>query len=290
MIREIQRELPHHVKTWIDERELLLGDNLQNSIRSAITNESDFVVIFIGPEAVRSEWVKKELEWALEHERTINRIFVLPVLLDKESWRQLPAEFQERRYLPCADFSESAIKDFSGRLANELFALVAAVPIRSVSQSFILEQEDMIKRRELVRKIASRITDELDQPTDKTRLTRERLELIVSSLEPIRKVELLCLFELQFGKFKDLLLETDIVKAHLLRIEIIVGYGDNLRKWTHMLDWASKPFRSLQEDYGLGDNRYEVRDVFLKAIDKLSESEKKELFSSIEIIRCSFDR
>lgn len=290
MIREIQRELPHHVKTWIDERELLLGDHLNDSIKSAITRESDFVVIFIGPEAVRSKWVKIELEWALEHERAIKRIFVLPVLLDRKSWKHLPAEFQKRRYLPCTDFSESAIKNFSERLANELFALVTASPFHSAPQNFILEKEDSIKRRELVKRIASRVADNQEKSTDQTRLTRERLELIVSSLEPIRKVELLCLFELQFGKYKDLLLTTDLVKAHLLRIEVVVGQEEHLRKWTHIIDWTSGPFNSLQVDWGLGNKTYEVRDVFLKAIGKLSNSEKKELFSSIEIMRCSFER
>ena len=283
-IREIQRELSPNIKPWIDERELLFGGNINSSIKSAITQKSDFVVIFIGPEAVDSEWVQRELKWALRHENTIKRIFVVPVLLDEESWKRLPAKLQGKKYLLCTDFTESAIKDFTRRLENALLEL------RVEPRSFTQEEEYAIKRREVVKGIAKQITDDQEHATDQTRLTRDRLKQIVSSLESIRKVELLCLFELQFGKAKDELLKADIVKAHLLKVEVVFGNEENLGRWTRVIDWTSSPFHSLQVEWGLGDKKYEVRDVFLKAIGELSESERKELFSGIEITRCSFER
>lgn len=282
LLREIMRNLPSEVRAWIDEKELRMGQRLNASIRNAIATEMDFVVIFVGPEAVRSKWVRRELEWALIREVELDRVFVLPVILDRSSWAQLPRKFQDRRYLLCADFTEVGISDFSKRLADELFSLVSTL---SMLPRQALEREDRARLRERVRKIAARVADNQQKATGNTRLTKERLELIVSPLDSIRKVELLTIYELQFGKFRTLFLNEDIVKAHWLRIEVTLVGG---RKWIHEIDWSSRPFYYLQEEWGLGDQKYEVRDVFLKGIAKLSEPQRSELFSGIEISNCSF--
>jgi hypothetical protein len=288
LIREIQRNLPHYVKTWIDEREIPLGESLSNYIKNTIITATDFVVIFIGPEAVRSEWVRLELEWALEHERHIKRLFVLPVLLDKSSWGQLPEEFQDRRYLPCTDLSESGVRDFSKRLADELFALVSTFPIPgNIQSSFALEQEDIIRRRQTVKQIACRITDDQENATDENRLTKELLFLIVSSLETIRQVELLCLYELLHGKFKGKSFSPDMDHANQLKIEVMLRPG---KMWMHIVDWSLRPFWELQREYGLGDERKIVRDVFLIKISELKREERSLLFSEINIMKCTFDR
>ena len=39
------------------------------SIRNAIQEEADFVIIFLGREAMTPEWVRREFEWALEREK-----------------------------------------------------------------------------------------------------------------------------------------------------------------------------------------------------------------------------
>jgi hypothetical protein len=39
------------------------------SIRNAIQDEADFVIIFLSREAMKPEWVRGELEWALEREK-----------------------------------------------------------------------------------------------------------------------------------------------------------------------------------------------------------------------------
>jgi len=41
---------------------------------------ADFVIIFLGREAMTSEWVRRECEWALERKKQIGRVFFLPVL------------------------------------------------------------------------------------------------------------------------------------------------------------------------------------------------------------------
>jgi len=71
LVREIRGNLPSYVKTWIDDSDLLVGEELRVSIKSAITMEAEYVVIFLGKEAVRSTWVQQELAWALEHEANL---------------------------------------------------------------------------------------------------------------------------------------------------------------------------------------------------------------------------
>lgn len=102
---------------------MLFGDEIENSLRKAIRLDADFLVIFVGREAIQSKWVKKELKWAREHEQRIGRTFVLPVVFDSDVWDQVePKEFQNRKYLECTDFTSSGVKAFSEKLKDELFA------------------------------------------------------------------------------------------------------------------------------------------------------------------------
>ena len=123
LIREIRSRLPRHLQPWVDEENLLIGDDLGVSIEKAIRDESDFVVIFIGMEAVASGWVKRELCWALDHEKALGRTFVFPVVLDVGAWSAIePASFRKRKYLECTDFSEAGVQAFAQQFNDELFA------------------------------------------------------------------------------------------------------------------------------------------------------------------------
>jgi hypothetical protein len=124
LIREIRRQMPEYLNTWLDEQHLLVGQNVEQSISSAI-KEAGFVIIFLSGDAVRSQWVKKELHLALEHEKTIGREFVLPVLLENV-WHEVePREFQERKYLKCFDQNETDVKFLSQELTEQINKLLA---------------------------------------------------------------------------------------------------------------------------------------------------------------------
>jgi hypothetical protein len=126
LVREIRRHLPEHVTAWIDEQNLLFGEDLEQSLRRAITSDSDFLLLFISQDSVQSEWVGRELKWALARERRIGRTFVLPVLLDREAWDEIePEEFRRRKYLLISDFSEPGVADLASRIKDELFAWVS---------------------------------------------------------------------------------------------------------------------------------------------------------------------
>ena len=123
LIREIKHYLPEHINLWIDEKDLLIGDDIGTTIKDAIETNTDFVIIFIDTYAIRSQWVLKELDWAIDHEKEIGRTFLLPVVLEKEAWDGLDKEdFKKRKYLLCEDFSENNIRGLANNIISELFA------------------------------------------------------------------------------------------------------------------------------------------------------------------------
>lgn len=124
LVREIVSHFPHHIKSWIDENNLLIGDEIDISIQNAIQSDANFVILFLGEESIKSEWVRKELEWALEQEERLKRKIILPVLLDKVIWNKVePEKFRKRKYLECTDYSKKNVKAFSKILEEHLFAL-----------------------------------------------------------------------------------------------------------------------------------------------------------------------
>jgi len=70
LIKAIRSYLPKYISAWIDEYELLLDSaDINVSIKNAIQEEAGFMIIFLGREAMKPEWVRRELEWALEREK-----------------------------------------------------------------------------------------------------------------------------------------------------------------------------------------------------------------------------
>src|ERR1041385_4484158 len=123
LVREVKSHLPEHIKLWIDEKDLLIGDDLETSIKDAIQANSDYVIIFIDDHTAHSPWLLKELSWAIKHEAEIGRTFILPVILDQEALKHDELNyFSKRKYLKCLDFSESSIRALANNIISELFA------------------------------------------------------------------------------------------------------------------------------------------------------------------------
>lgn len=116
LVRELRSHLPAYFNVWIDEENLLIGSNITQSLKEAIQEEADFVVIFVDEKSVASDWVKNELRWALEREKSLRRTFVLPVLLDKVWDKIEPEEFQSRLYIEVKSHELSESK----RVADQL--------------------------------------------------------------------------------------------------------------------------------------------------------------------------
>ncbi len=123
LVRELRNHLPQHVTAWIDEKDLLVGENVDRALEDVIKTDTDFVILFLDSYSVRSSWVGKELEWALEKESKLGRTFVLPIVLEEEGWEELDLPvFKRRKFLKCLDFTEEAIKSLADSLVAQLFA------------------------------------------------------------------------------------------------------------------------------------------------------------------------
>jgi hypothetical protein len=123
LVQAICSYLPKHIQGWIDEKNIRIGESIGESIHTAIRNDTDFVVIFIGKDSAKSDWVKRELQWALERESELHRTFILPILLDEDAWDIIePKEFRKRKYLKIRDFDPRGLKNAAEELSDELFA------------------------------------------------------------------------------------------------------------------------------------------------------------------------
>ncbi len=70
------------IEVWLDEAELQVGDSLIWKISAAIQN-IDYLGVILSPQSVVSEWVKKEVEVAINQEISGKKINVLPILREK---------------------------------------------------------------------------------------------------------------------------------------------------------------------------------------------------------------
>ncbi|MCA1621949.1 MAG: toll/interleukin-1 receptor domain-containing protein [Acidobacteria bacterium] len=69
------------IGVWLDEAEIRLGDSLIEKIRDAI-DTVDYVAVLLSKNSVNSEWVKREVDIAMNQEIARKRVKVLPIRLD----------------------------------------------------------------------------------------------------------------------------------------------------------------------------------------------------------------
>lgn len=72
----------YDINVWIDEAEIKLGDSLIQKIREGIDNV-DYLAVILSPESIKSEWVKKEVDIAMNQEIKGKRVKVLPLMFKK---------------------------------------------------------------------------------------------------------------------------------------------------------------------------------------------------------------
>ncbi len=70
------------IRVWLDEDEIKIGDSLIEKIREAI-DVVEYVVVLLSETSVRSEWVRREVDVAMNQEIDGKRVKVLPVRLDE---------------------------------------------------------------------------------------------------------------------------------------------------------------------------------------------------------------
>lgn len=90
------------IDSWIDEAEIKYGESLIHKISDAI-EELDVVLAIISTSSIDSSWVKKELSLAMTKEITIERIVVIPIVIEKCI---IPFFLRDKLY---ADFTDKSL-------------------------------------------------------------------------------------------------------------------------------------------------------------------------------------
>jgi TIR domain-containing protein len=100
-------------RVWLDEAEIRVGDSLITKVTEAI-DTMDYLAVLLSPEAVASEWVRRELDLALNREIQGKHLLVLPLLLQDCI---LPGFLVGRLYAdfrPTANYEEALQKLLTG--------------------------------------------------------------------------------------------------------------------------------------------------------------------------------
>jgi len=124
LVREVKALLPSFLNTWLDEDSLCWGDSFPAQLKSTIQSGIDFLLIFLDTHALNSNWVTQELEWAMQRERELKRIFILPILLEAVASENLPAGLSDRLSLKLIDQDRSSVEDLTKKITMKLFQLV----------------------------------------------------------------------------------------------------------------------------------------------------------------------
>lgn len=148
LVREFASHLPSFLRTWLDEKSLVWGEEFPQTIESAIQLETDFLVIFLNQPALDSDWVRRELNWALDHESIVGRQIVLPILMDSVTTDVIPAALQDRLNLRLNDREATSVADLANRASTNIFHLVIdsyATHVESLNKS---KSNKLIKKHE----------------------------------------------------------------------------------------------------------------------------------------------
>ena len=77
--RELSSELTKHgLAVWLDEEQVLPGDNLHQCVADAL-KKSNAMVVLLSPEAMKSEFVRSEINYALGNPKYEHRLFPVEV-------------------------------------------------------------------------------------------------------------------------------------------------------------------------------------------------------------------
>jgi hypothetical protein len=125
LVREIIKYFPSHLSAWIDEEKLLFGDSIPKSLESTIKQDTDYVLLFIDRSAAESNWVFKEIDWAMQAEKLLDRTILLPIIVDDDAIEKMVSNVvQDRKHLRLSNFHEGSVKLLAESIVSNLFALV----------------------------------------------------------------------------------------------------------------------------------------------------------------------
>lgn len=84
-------------KVWLPENEILPGDNWAKKLGQGL-EDSDIIVVLVTPQAVSSDWVTREVQYALTAQHIKGR--VIPVFIGPENKKTANAPWILRKLDP----------------------------------------------------------------------------------------------------------------------------------------------------------------------------------------------
>jgi hypothetical protein len=175
LVREVKALLPSFLNTWLDEDSLCWGDSFPAQLKSTIQSGIDFLLIFLNTHALNSNWVTQELEWAMQRERELKRIFILPILLEAIASENLPAGLCDRLSLKLIDQDRSSVEDLTKKITMKLFQLV--VESYSSLQLEVPSRKSLISLRDELTAGQARLLGFLvDQGKDGSEIAQRQIE------------------------------------------------------------------------------------------------------------------
>lgn len=102
-VRRVNRSLSKMgIRTWFDEAEILPGDSLLEKIEHGIRT-MNYLGVFLSPDSIRSNWVKRELNAAITREIKSRKVRVIPLLLKGLLDKDIPIFLADKYFI---DFRE----------------------------------------------------------------------------------------------------------------------------------------------------------------------------------------
>ena len=120
IVREIKGKLYGFLDTWLDERQLIPGEQFVDSLKEAIS-KTDLLLLFISKSALESRWVDQEIKWAISIENEIKRPFIIPIILDNSN---LPESLNSKLYLKLSSQKSVDVNSLADELNRKLFQYV----------------------------------------------------------------------------------------------------------------------------------------------------------------------
>jgi hypothetical protein len=108
-VDELAANLKHNgIQVWYDKWDMKVGDSLREKISEGIEN-SDFMIVVLSANSIKSPWVKDELNAGLAKALESQSTFILPILLDGDV-KSIPLFLRDKLF---ADFTLSYDRGFS---------------------------------------------------------------------------------------------------------------------------------------------------------------------------------
>jgi biotin carboxyl carrier protein len=110
---------------FIDERDLLFGDEIKKKIKSAIYN-SDIVLLILSPNSINSKWIEFEINTTLKYEKILKRTVLLPLLITQ---MELPNKLKHKLFIDC---TTAKVQDFNlNKLMRDLAKFGTSQPFQT---------------------------------------------------------------------------------------------------------------------------------------------------------------